>query len=307
MDELTRDFIATSKRLSYLTHCHEHEQTTHAKATNSGTKINEPTPSAVTRKQKTQMKNAKGHKTETETETEIEDYLERLKEKFDTVKHDPKFILETLGFIVLAVYAGYTIAMYYATRDSANAAKSALIESNRSWIEIRMEDRWYKRGNYQPSDVKAILSDLKDLAFLLTLKNIGRSPVKDIRIEGNVEVPDADTPVSYKSFHYENMHPKAGISILYPDRSTDFDDLAIKSNDVPQAMEIGDIERQEFLNGDKYIIVYARGTFHDSFGKHWVEFCMPLIFSVGHGYKYGDCINYNDAGDGDPPWTEAWP
>ena len=54
-----------------------------------------------------------------------EDCLDDFRKRFENKIRDPKFALEVAGFIVLFVYAVFTILMYFVNRDAANAATSA--------------------------------------------------------------------------------------------------------------------------------------------------------------------------------------
>jgi hypothetical protein len=219
-----------------------------------------------------------------------------------------KPFVEVGGILLLLAYTIYTIRMYYANKDAADAAKSSadtasrsLLETNRSWIEIRLGGEGDK-----PRTVKKILADLKSLALPLVFTNIGKFPIKDILIEGNVEVIDSSEPVSFHpaSAHFNKNHSKEGMNILFPSRSGDFLAAAFpkfgEGTETPNPSELNERDKKGLADGSKYVMVFARGTFRDAFGKHWVEFCEPIMFAAGQG-KYGDCINYNDAGDGDMP------
>jgi hypothetical protein len=222
---------------------------------------------------------------------------------------------ELLGLIILAIYTTYTIKMYCANKRAADAATSAadtanrsLIETNRSWIEFSLDESPQK----PTKSIEQLLAQLTEFSFLLNVKNIGRFPIRGIHMEGSVELPNSNEPVSHDRF-FGNLHGKAGMNILYPERSTKFTATWFQKsrNGGLQPVEISEPDRKELLAGSKYIMVYARATFDDGFGKHWVEFCEPFIFEQTRSwklaYKYGDCITYNDAGDGDPPWKEVWP
>jgi hypothetical protein len=67
------------------------------------------------------MKKADGNKSE--STKQIENCLDYYEIRVKRSLRDPKFVLEFAGFIVLFIYAIYTIRMFYANRDSADAAK----------------------------------------------------------------------------------------------------------------------------------------------------------------------------------------
>lgn len=177
MDELTRYFIATSRRLSYLMHCHEYKAA-YTAAYDPGATVSDPTLNVATGKQGMKMKKSKDGKEK--GETEIEDYLQKLKERFDTVKHDPKFILETLGFIVLAVYAGYTIAMYYANRDAANAATNA---ANTSARQLELTERPWIDAQIRLDGPLTFNVNGANVPIIFELMNSGHTPALTIANE----------------------------------------------------------------------------------------------------------------------------
>ncbi|HXM61822.1 MAG TPA: hypothetical protein VN950_13275 [Terriglobales bacterium] len=62
---------------------------------------------------------------EDQSKDKTEECLDNFKKRFERKLRDPKFALELAGFIVLCVYAFFTILMYRANRDSADASKEA--------------------------------------------------------------------------------------------------------------------------------------------------------------------------------------
>jgi len=216
-------------------------------------------------------------------------------------------LLLIANIVIASIYYGQLCQMRKATKAAEGAngiASRALIETDRSWVEIRLSGDWVK-----PIEFKKGLAQLKHETFPLTFTNIGKFPVKEIKMEGNAEFVEQSTPISVQTFHWSGLHPKMGMNILFPERHGDFT-VGIVRKDYPQGgslfADFSADDKNLFTKGSKYFIVYVRATFIDGFGKHWVEFCEPLVVPNTPA-KYGDCINYNDAGDGDPPWTEIWP
>ena len=72
-----------------------------------------------------------------ESKQKIERALEKFKENFWKGVEEPKFLLEIVGFVVLTIYAGYTIAIYYANRDAANAAATASMTASKQFGDDR--------------------------------------------------------------------------------------------------------------------------------------------------------------------------
>jgi hypothetical protein len=223
-----------------------------------------------------------------------------------------KLKIELATLIVIFIYTAVAAWQGCSNQRAANAAKSAadtaarsLLETNRSWIEILLADEWNKPRSI--NSIKRMLSQIKFRIVTLVFTNIGNFPIKEIHIEGNVEVVNSSEAVSFHpaSPHYDRSHANMGRNILFPGRNGDFTAAAFpetnKGTEKITPLEINEMDRKGLTDGSKYIMVYARGTFIDGFGKHWVEFCEPIFFVVPFQGKYGDCINYNDAGDGNMP------
>jgi hypothetical protein len=81
---------------------------------------------------------------------ETDECLNNFQKRFEHRLRDPKFALELAGFVVLCVYAAFTIRMYYANRDSADAAKESADTASR---QLEMVDRpWIKEALRSVSD-----------------------------------------------------------------------------------------------------------------------------------------------------------
>jgi len=83
------------------------------------------------------------HSSRSKSTKQIENCLDYYEIRIKRRLRDPKFVLEVAGFAVLAVYAAFTIAMYFANRDAANAATKAanvaeqtLIITERPWVKV---------------------------------------------------------------------------------------------------------------------------------------------------------------------------
>ena len=109
---------------------------------------------------------------------EIEDYVGKLKAALDTVIREPKFLLELAGFVVLAVYAGYTIGMYYANRDAATAAQNAAHTAKDTLESIQQQFRIEQRPFITLDSVTfdSVPSVGKDVGLSMYFLNSGRTP-----------------------------------------------------------------------------------------------------------------------------------
>jgi len=209
-------------------------------------------------------------------------------------------LLLIANIVIASIYYGQLCQMRKATKAAEGAnqiASRALIETNRSWIEIRLSDK------DKPRTIEKILSDLNFCAIPLVFTNIGRFPIKNIVMEGSVEITNSNEAVSFHPAapHFKGPHSKMGMNILFPNRGNDFMAAAFEGfGGIGEMRPLTGIDKRALGDGSDYLMVFARGTFDDIFGKHWVEFCEPIFFG-GRAGRYGDCINYNDAGDGDMP------
>lgn len=104
-----------------------------------------------------------------DSKDEVERCLRYYEIRLKRSLRDPKFIMEGAGFIVLVIYALFTIKIYYANRDAAdaatraaNTAQDSLVKIQRPWVGIvgypdLLEP--LKIGQYLDSKVKAILQN----------------------------------------------------------------------------------------------------------------------------------------------------
>ena len=94
-----------------------------------------------------------------------------------------KPFVELGGILLLALYTGFTVAMYFANRDAANAAKSsasaahdALVASNRPWIDLVVSLQ--SELTYDESGASIYLGTVK--------KKVGHSPaIRVVRLSNS--------------------------------------------------------------------------------------------------------------------------
>jgi hypothetical protein len=104
---------------------------------------------------------------------EIEAYLEDFKREFWKSIRQPKFAMEVLGLLVLIVYAIYTVRMYYANRDSADAAKKAAdaaYSTQRPWLGVNDAPTVTTSGNGPNQRVRVLLVEIKNFGTSPALK-----------------------------------------------------------------------------------------------------------------------------------------
>ena len=74
-------------------------------------------------------------------------------------------------------------AQTFAQITAGNAAKEALIASNRAWLEIELAPPWrFDITNKHPATGNELLKQVTDLSFPLTVTSIGKTPAKKIEI-----------------------------------------------------------------------------------------------------------------------------
>jgi hypothetical protein len=217
-----------------------------------------------------------------------------------------KPIAEMVGIVLLGIYTAYTIKMYCANLTAANAAKKAadvsqqsLIASNRSWLKIDMSKN-LNDINVGDDSGKKLLRKMSDISFELTFKNIGKTPAREIVIETAGEVLDRE---SATTFAYNKPYSVTEQHIIFPNDESPFTDAFFLPRTSPTATEkMTPPLRDDLLAGRKYIVIYARASYSDVFGKHCVKFCSPFVFAP-NTYNHKNCTDYNDAGDEETPST----
>ena len=62
-----------------------------------------------------------------------------------------------------------------------------------------------------------------------------------------------------------------------------------------------DMDGQDMLKGSRYVIIYARATYRDSFGiDHWTQYCADEA-EVAMTTHSENCVNYNDTDNNQKP------
>jgi hypothetical protein len=188
MDDLTRHFIATSPRLRYLIHEQENEENRRGEDSQSGPSQTNPVPIEA------QMNKAKPNDGKNNGETDADDALENFVDDWRKEIREPKFALECAGFIVLFVYAIYTVRMYYANQTSADAAKRAADLAVRSQRPIM----WLSNDNGAPK-IFQNPRNAKEGQILWTwhFTNYGKTPPENVRFRQYVKLGSAAPMLAY--------------------------------------------------------------------------------------------------------------
>jgi len=222
----------------------------------------------------------------------------RAERKEDSAHQGKNYVVSLITLVSIIIYAFLTFLMYCATKDSADAAKSAadstrqaLIASNRAWIEITLAPPWGDLTRDQARE------KLEFISLPLQFKNIGRTPAKQFCIVSTIEIVGKNEVPSLA--YNVGTITNTTTPIIYPDRSDTVDVTAKKSDNITTEPTLPPLKK-EFELGTKYIILHARGNYSDKFGPHWFRFCKWVSLSkVENSYYDKNCSDYNDAGDGD--------
>lgn len=174
------------------------------------------------------------------------------------------FGLELLGLIVLCIYAGYTIKIYCANRDAANAAQSAAITAKEA---VHLSERAYITiGNPQ--------IDFKTKTVTLNVVNSGRisSGSADVIAHAFImNVTDPHAPMIYLKDAVEkswNRSHYPSVPIGSP----------FQLNHVFKKMD-----ETTFNAGRQHIIIVGSAFYNDGFPDVPIQrsaFCMDAIFNT---------------------------
>jgi hypothetical protein len=134
--------------------------------------------------------------------------------------------LATLVFLI--VYTGFTVAMYFANRDAANAAgvaaAAATSAAETAAQQLELSERpWIQIIEARMSGPLTFSKEHAQLAFHFKIKNIGRSPALDTFI--NLELGGPGTPFQErKRFCEQTTKNTEGLgTALFPDAEDTFD------------------------------------------------------------------------------------
>ncbi len=131
MDEITHYFISTSPRLRYLISNQEREPDAqeHQASTDAANDSKESSScrSDTLKKDKTTSAIDK-------TQAEIQECMDDLKSKFKMRSRDPKFVIEVLTLIAVAVYAGLTYWQGTPTGTIIHNTSAQFVQDQRPYI-----------------------------------------------------------------------------------------------------------------------------------------------------------------------------
>jgi hypothetical protein len=225
-----------------------------------------------------------------------------------------KLGLEILGFIVLCIYAYFTIRIYCANQKAANAASEALAEVRKQTgfaatsakaaqdnvsavqAQMRQDQRpWVKIGfppNGPTSDpskpmAKMTLESGKPIAVPLRFINTGKTPARMVESDILVEIArhgermrfpvEPHEPLTKRARTTVGNHMETGV--LFPDQFTEAVVTRARREDNgslgPRPLTFS--EAKDLIEHETLIYVYGRINYSDGFGVlHWTKFCKAL-------------------------------
>jgi hypothetical protein len=171
-----------------------------------------------------------------------------------------KPFVELGGLILLAVYTGYTIKMYCANKQAADAAKSAVVDVQRAFITV---DTNFLTLSSEPSQINS-----QGIEPQVLLENAGTTPTRSLVMDSSYQYFSPGTMPANFSFpdlsggppHNEYLGPKAKI-------------VAARV-DVPMSTE------EEIADGKKHLFIWGWATYKDIFrgtDPHVTKYCVEIV------------------------------
>lgn len=206
---------------------------------------------------------------ETEREHNFDEFVKIFKAKL----RKPKFVLEVAGFVVLSIYAGFTIAMFFATKKAANAASDSAATTQR-----QMADFEASQGAIIVFEKFEVVIDNKRplrLSLKYTIKNTGQTAAR------NVNIVEGRGGGNINSHMYGNTYippEQGGIGPTLPSGQT------LSSAGVGQMYFTDDDRDTEH----RFTMVHVTVNYYDVFGNFkWEPICK--IYAPSPDGDWQDC------------------
>jgi hypothetical protein len=223
-------------------------------------------------------------------EKETERYLRYFKIQFKRSLRKPKFVLEVVGFLVLVVYAFYTIEIYKANQESADVATKSLKQSVES---LRIDQRaWIAIEPFRPV-LKSRDADSATYEYQLIPKNVGKTSAYKVSVK--TANPFDAGGLGISKFMVDNIQDKVLLGKIegHIDSHLDFPTV-LSPNSTPASpiyfkFIVGRPRPNYWPMVNNYV---GRIDYEDIFGvPHWRKFCFIVAGEEGN---LGDCAHGND-------------
>jgi hypothetical protein len=180
--------------------------------------------------------------------------------------------LQQLGIWFAIGYAVVTALQWWDQRENFKA-------DQRSWVAV--DYGWPSDPTSQPFEMRA------------GMKNVGKSVITDMYIQGAVEIVDA---TSEPSFRIPSFHVADHRAPIFPTVGGDVVAHIFDQNTTnPRGFDQQELEG--LRNGSKYLALHGIVVYRDHFGWHWFRFCNWHYYRAGGEFNVSQCVYWNTAGD----------
>jgi hypothetical protein len=194
---------------------------------------------------------------------EIEAFLNELKGNFTKALKDPKFLLEIVVFIVIGIYTFFTILMYCANKQSADAATGAANTAERT---MRLDQRAWVAVTAVNS--KTALAVDQTFTYSVHFIDTGKTPASNVIVHPGDELLEKGQP--------PNLSVDSGpvrLGILSPGSERTIDKGLVPDTRRPKTLTKEDLD----VLKTKTLSVHGKITYDDIFGcHHWITYCAYL-------------------------------
>jgi hypothetical protein len=172
-----------------------------------------------------------------------------------------------------------------AAQNSVKAIQRQMRQDQRAWIDVQF-------GEFS-------LNQAGQMIVLITIKNIGKTPAKRIRLFAVLEVlKNTEAAHLYKK-DMPSVTDHEGILTPLSDSKIPASTLNIDPADKRKAVAriMSEAEINDFKKGKLYFVVHGKVTYWDVFKvEHWRSFCNYALPPVGQ-VEAGSCVEYNKVDD----------
>jgi hypothetical protein len=225
---------------------------------------------------------------------QIENCLDYYEIRIKRSLRDPKFVLEVLGFVVLLIYAGYTIGMYYANRESADAARTSADAATGQLIQMTTQAEDDQRAWIGVTDIRITQLNPTNpaLPFItqISVSNSGKTPAINLK-RASAYMISSSAASGPKPEYVKTIEDKIrGIR----------DHIAVPPNGINtlEASDGGDyvIPKWSAICGKtEMLYVYGRLEYEDIAKRgHATTFCYYLKEPTSEPPQFASCEAYND-------------
>jgi hypothetical protein len=214
----------------------------------------------------------------------VERYLADLWNKLREHLRDPKFLVEVLALVGLGTYTYFTIRMYSANKQSADAATSAAKTAEqtmrldqRAWIAVTAIN------SKQPPQIN------QKFAYSVHFIDTGKTPASNVVVYPGDELIDKGQKPNF------SISTPVRLGVLSPGSERTYENGPVPATRKISTMTGGDLA----VLRTKTLSIHGKITYDDIFGcHHWITYCASLKDDWS-GYVF--CAENNDTDPVDQP------